>query len=264
MKQFSLLKKLAITGIAGAISMVGFLSAQAPANAGVTQGSDAASNRYYKWCIDAGSGEDFCTWASIFIDPIGDSIKDFSITMQYDPAMWTFRPDESGFMCQFSTGGYCLKAEASYGTSLIEKVFEPKFGLPASGTANITYPTADTVSLTVTFDTPVSAVEETNMYAFIFEPTASNPLDLNRPLYATYYDTVVSNATFVQTKWTCTTDSGSRCGSNTPVRSGVITSIPEPTSTFGLLALGTLGAASTLKRKLKSSKSSEKETTTVS
>lgn len=40
--------------------------------------------------------------------------------------------------------------------------------------------------------------------------------------------------------------------------------VPEPTSTFGLLALGTLGAASTLKRKLKPSKSTEKETTTVS
>ncbi|UZO78104.1 MULTISPECIES: PEP-CTERM sorting domain-containing protein [Microcystis] len=40
-------------------------------------------------------------------------------------------------------------------------------------------------------------------------------------------------------------------------------SVPEPTSTLSLLALGTLGAASTLKRKLKSSKSSEKETTKV-
>jgi hypothetical protein len=39
---------------------------------------------------------------------------------------------------------------------------------------------------------------------------------------------------------------------------------PEPTSTLSLLALGTLGAASTLKRKLKPSKSSEKETTKVS
>jgi hypothetical protein len=40
-------------------------------------------------------------------------------------------------------------------------------------------------------------------------------------------------------------------------------SIPEPSSTINLLALGTLGAASTLKRKLKPSKSAEKETTKV-
>ncbi len=40
--------------------------------------------------------------------------------------------------------------------------------------------------------------------------------------------------------------------------------IPEPSSILSLLALGTLGAASTLKRQLKSSKSSEKETTKVS
>jgi hypothetical protein len=39
--------------------------------------------------------------------------------------------------------------------------------------------------------------------------------------------------------------------------------VPEPTSTLSLLAIGTLGAASTLKRKLKSSNPSEKETTKV-
>ncbi|GCA75599.1 hypothetical protein MiTe_02435 [Microcystis aeruginosa NIES-2520] len=46
--------------------------------------------------------------------------------------------------------------------------------------------------------------------------------------------------------------------------SNVLVSTPEPTSTLGFLALGTLGAASTLKRKLKPSKSSEKETTKIS
>ncbi|WP_242034649.1 PEP-CTERM sorting domain-containing protein [Microcystis flos-aquae] len=40
--------------------------------------------------------------------------------------------------------------------------------------------------------------------------------------------------------------------------------IPEPSSTIGLLALGIFGAGATLKRKLKPSKSSEKETTKVS
>lgn len=40
--------------------------------------------------------------------------------------------------------------------------------------------------------------------------------------------------------------------------------IPEPSPILGLLALGTLGAASTLKRKLKPSQSTEKETTKVS
>ena len=43
----------------------------------------------------------------------------------------------------------------------------------------------------------------------------------------------------------------------------ISTSVPEPTSTLGFLALGTLGAASTLKRKLKPSQSTEKETTKV-
>jgi hypothetical protein len=41
------------------------------------------------------------------------------------------------------------------------------------------------------------------------------------------------------------------------------TAIPEPSSIIGLAVLGTLGAASTLKRKLKPSQSTEKETTKV-
>ncbi|MFM8305739.1 MAG: PEP-CTERM sorting domain-containing protein, partial [Microcystis aeruginosa] len=39
--------------------------------------------------------------------------------------------------------------------------------------------------------------------------------------------------------------------------------VPEPSAILGLLALGTLGAASTLKRQLKPSKSTEKATTKV-
>lgn len=55
--------------------------------------------------------------------------------------------------------------------------------------------------------------------------------------------------------------------SNLPITNNVTfrpVAIPEPSSILSLLALGTLGAASTLKRQLKSSKSTEKETTKVS
>lgn len=48
-----------------------------------------------------------------------------------------------------------------------------------------------------------------------------------------------------------------------PVPPVTAVSTPEPISTLGLLALGSLGAASTLKRKLKPSQSTEKETTKV-
>jgi len=52
----------------------------------------------------------------------------------------------------------------------------------------------------------------------------------------------------------------------TPVQNLDVKLVPEPSSTAGLLAIGSfgaLGAASTLKRKLKSSKTSENETTKV-
>ncbi len=47
------------------------------------------------------------------------------------------------------------------------------------------------------------------------------------------------------------------------IQIGMWTKVPEPTSTLSLLALSTLGAASTLKRKLKPSQSIENETTKV-
>jgi hypothetical protein len=53
----------------------------------------------------------------------------------------------------------------------------------------------------------------------------------------------------------------------TPTSGNIVYSnpcVPEPSTVLGTLALGTLGAASTLKRKLKPSQSTEKETTKVS
>lgn len=57
----------------------------------------------------------------------------------------------------------------------------------------------------------------------------------------------------------CIVETGSGSGSTTCK----VVSTPENSSNLALLALGTLGAASTLKRQLKPSKSTEKETTKV-
>jgi hypothetical protein len=66
---------------------------------------------------------------------------------------------------------------------------------------------------------------------------------------------------------------GFQNGTNIPIHGDIdatcpsdacLVPVPEPSSILGFLALGTLGAASTLKRKLKPSKSTEKETTKAS
>lgn len=216
------------------IAVVGLTLLPRVSNAGLSGGSDWASNKYYKWCKGKGAGEDFCTGMAIVIDPIGDSISDLSITMQYDPSKWTLNTGLSGFMCAFSKDGTCFDADAAYGTQLIGSIYEPTFGLPASGIPNLTFPTADKVSLQIAFDTPVPALEETNMYAFVFEPTENNTIDLNNDLYATYYDSVVQDASFVQDAWACSNNLGAACGSTTPILSGVI-SVAEPTLLFMLI-----------------------------
>ncbi len=60
--------------------------------------------------------------------------------------------------------------------------------------------------------------------------------------------------------WLSSTD-GARLMANS--LNFVTKQVPEPNSLLGLFAIGTLGAASTLKRKLKPSKSTEKQTTKV-
>jgi hypothetical protein len=101
-------------------------------------------------------------------------------------------------------------------------------------------------------------------------------LDLTTILYAPNWDYWVplfsDGTTNLDTAWNYVTDSLQSQGraysiveisaENGDSRSASA-AVPEPTSIFSLLALGTLGAASTLKRKLKPSKSTEKETTKV-
>lgn len=72
----------------------------------------------------------------------------------------------------------------------------------------------------------------------------------------------LTNFTLRQQPTVCPVPGGNRLLLDEPTDKCI--TVPEPSSLLYLFALGTLGAASTLKRKLKPSKSSEKETTTVS
>jgi hypothetical protein len=101
-------------------------------------------------------------------------------------------------------------------------------------------------------------------------------LDLTTILYAPNWDYWVplfsNGITNLDTAWNYVTDSLQGQGIAYSIvdisaemadNRSASASVPEPSSTLSLLALGTLGAASTLKRKLKPSKSPEKETTKV-
>jgi len=117
--------------------------------------------------------------------------------------------------------------------------------------------------------------KESDPLSFTFLPGITYGLTATSSVFAGYYvafDSVAENGITALTGNQNVIGSfnnpslqlGTNCCS-VPVKlfSSDIQPVPEPSLSLGLLALGTLGAASTLKRKLKSSKSSEKETTKV-
>lgn len=89
--------------------------------------------------------------------------------------------------------------------------------------------------------------------------TKNGPLDKQRHVDGPHYDSLTQN---ILEATCCETFVGNFTKWNYRLVADH-TEVPEPTSTFSLLVLGSLGAASTLKRKLKPSKSTEKETTKV-
>ena len=171
-------------------------------------------------------------------DPV-PSIEEIGFEIKYDPNKIRILPDRSGFLCEFTSNGDCPPVP------LIDSGQTINLGDPRENT---------TFNLSVTSDTVIfyhdlrnnptpPILREFNFFGLAFEPL----VDLDQISENDFVQQVNSAAQF------CTVSGERRtCGS-----------VPEPTATLSLLALGTIGAGATLKRKLKPSKSTAKETTKV-
>jgi hypothetical protein len=217
----------------------------------------------FKNCRDLGGGGlTECTSVALYVDPIGDGIEDFSITLQYDPALWSFDQSTSGFTCQFASQGDCFPPSVSYGSSLVDSLIDPSVGNIASGGSYaISFPSPGSVKLDAVFGNPINVTSDTNAYAFSFTPTLSNSINLNKPLLATYSEQLVPGSSFIQSNWTCNTRLGNKCASNTPVPSLTLTEVPGPLPILG--AAAAFGWSRKLRKRLKSSKSEVISTTAV-
>jgi len=173
-------------------------------------------------------------------DPV-PSIEEIGFEIKYDPNKIRILPDRSGFLCEFTSNGDCPPVP------LIDSGQTINLGDPRENT---------TFNLSVTSDTVIfyhdlrnnptpPILREFNFFGLAFEPL----VDLDQISENDFVQQVNSAAQF------CTVSGERRTCGSVPV--------PEPTSTLSLLALGTIGAGATLKRKLKPSKSTAKETTKV-
>ncbi|GCA91786.1 hypothetical protein myaer87_17260 [Microcystis aeruginosa 11-30S32] len=180
--------------------------------------------------------------------------------MKYDTNKIKIGPDPSAFFfCDFSDGGFCPPIETQTG---VAELLEGDFPLqgPRPGTVFTFTNNEDTGTLTLDYNltaNPADGTGDRNFFGF--------DLDVLTSFNAVEYFEQPGNYDIYFERFSCTANGiADSCGSSNPVAGINFIKVPEPTSTIGLLALGTLGAASTLKRQLKSSKSSEKETTKVS
>jgi hypothetical protein len=181
-------------------------------------------------------------------DPPGlpsDPVTRLGLDVSYNPSEVQILTDPStyGFLCEFATDGSCPNNPSD--------PFIPRPGQPYGGSGTtwsfIIDNQAGRAILSADFsNNPVPINGHTYFFSFatqwsdpkylLQDPAIQNPRSPNQ-----YCKTVSLEGTDLH------------CGEP----------IPEPSSSLSLLALGTLGAASTLKRKLKPSQSTEKETTKV-
>jgi len=188
-----------------------------------------------------------CKAVAFVADPVGPDITDISLTIQYDPSLFTFDNPASGFLCQFSSASDCPLAGSSIGTQPVQLLPSSGFtpGSPLPGSAVSLTDTGSEVTLDYHPGTPVTVEEDTNFFLFSFDfrtPMEIN-LDESTVTYAGVGDPPGSSFTqtsFMQTNFACSTtqiaDTG--CG-GAPGISGItlhLVSAPEPDSWLLLLS----------------------------
>jgi hypothetical protein len=194
-------------------------------------------------------------------DPPVQAVTSFSLEFSFNPEHFSPIFGSAGFFCSFTNTGSCPVLEPGIGTQPIEITAEPIIPGSAIGNSSINIG-SNSVSVDVTFSSPITGQSEDEIFfgmAFqpLFEVTGNTRVIYSREL--------LPNASYSLTSFSCTTLNGqNECGSDNFTRSFRVEKTNEPSTALSLLALGTLGAASTLKGKLKSSKLTEKETTKVS
>jgi len=123
------------------------------------------------------------------------------------------------------------------------------------------------LSFSFTIQTPIDNTQNKTVFNATTPISGPHGSDTDRLTTAQLFATFIHTQATYDPFGNCTEYSHDTCNDITTWQSTIRAEhhvVPEPTSTLSLLALGTLGAASTLKRKLKPSKSSEKDNTKVS
>lgn len=198
------------------------------------------------------------------IDPVGDEIIGLGVHLTYDPSKVRVVTDLSdasvpqesafGFYCEFSSNGGCPGIDDPFTLG--------EFGDPLTGSTFNLDIDNELGELKLSYDlssTPVTVDNETNFFGFVWEPIHDEISSGEDDIFILPPEEWERQ--FVQNPESedqfCVTTDTERIGLQCTV------STPEPSPTLSFLVLTTLSGISTLKRKLKPSETTEKNTTKV-
>jgi hypothetical protein len=192
-----------------------------------------------------------CTLLAVIADPPAAGVVSVGTSLKYDKSRWSFRPDLSGFLCDFSSNGDCPPANAPVGTFLLSNLpsldFKPGNPLPGSNVSLINDTVNGLVSLNYSFNSPLLSQVDRNFFMFMFESQqAFNP---STTIIQTFDKP--GNYDFIQINATCSAIINgitNTCGSDTPIYGFNVLAVPEPSGNLGSIAV-LVGIGFVFKRK---------------
>jgi hypothetical protein len=204
------------------------------------------STAVYWQCLAA--GRKGCLKAYDLEDPPSIGVTSLTLSLKYDPSIFTFDPADSGPLGIYSVGGDAPPVAPGVGTQPFQELpsagFTPGAPLPGS---TLTYTDAGGL-LTVDYDlaSPITASDDVNYFLLAFDLV--HPVPINFALSTVTYLETGPGADFTKTAFSCTTTTGVGCGSDVPT-SGVtinFVGVPEPAA-WALLVLGFAGLGAMLR-----------------
>jgi hypothetical protein len=234
------------------------LSFGEPAQAAVGR-NPKLSMEVFKQCIKRGKNFWVCSSLAAVLDPPTDKYTEINTEIKYDPSKWTFRPDKSGFLCQFSINGSCPPANPLIGNFDLDSVpdinFIPGQQLPGSIFSLNNDTTNGIIKLNYKLADPLETGLPQNFYSLFFD--AVSPLAFSS---ITYFDTP-GDYDFSQLSASCSTTAGPSGCSNTSVEGFELEDVPGPLPILGVAAA--FGYSRKLRKRIKASKPEVISTTAV-
>jgi hypothetical protein len=236
--------------IAAAIVIGGSTAAPLSAQAGIFEpiGLNAYASWYaYEACGALGFGEDACLSFSIIVDPPAPGLTGLTMSLQTNPALYTFDPGRSGPLGAFSIGGDAPPANPGVGTQALQLLpstgFSPGAPLPGS---TLTYTDVGGL-LTISYQlaNPITVSGDVNYFRIDFDLV--HPVIIDLAASTVTYAATGPGADVTQVSFSCTTTNlMDQCGSAQP-STGItfnLSVVPEPAPWAMLLVgVGVLGVA---------------------